>query len=107
MMRMSEWPSMLVSFAVSSSIAYIGFSGSAPSTRTRQCPPSTEEHRTMANGNGLLQAALNGDRDHPAAPRTPDELAAEARAAVGAGARSLHLHPYDERGRETLEAGPG
>jgi hypothetical protein len=33
----------------------------------------------MANGNGLLQAALNGDRDHPAAPRTPDELAAEAR----------------------------
>ena len=44
----------------------------------------------MANGNGLLQAALNGDRDHPAAPRTPDELAAEARAAVGAGASSLH-----------------
>jgi uncharacterized protein (DUF849 family) len=60
----------------------------------------------MTNGGSLLQAALNGDRDHPAAPRTPDELAAEARAAVGAGARSLHLHPYDEHGRETLAAEP-
>lgn len=50
----------------------------------------------------LLQAALNGDRDHPAAPRTPDELAAEARAAVHAGAGSLHLHAFGEDGRETL-----
>lgn len=50
----------------------------------------------------LLQAALNGDREHPSAPRTPEELAAEARAAVDAGARVLHLHPYDELGRETL-----
>jgi len=54
----------------------------------------------------LLQAALNGDRVHPAAPRTPGELAAEARSAVDAGARSLHLHPSDEEGRETLAAGP-
>ena len=54
----------------------------------------------------LLQAALNGDRVHPAAPRTPGELAAEARSAVDAGARSLHLHPYDRDGRETLAAGP-
>lgn len=51
-----------------------------------------------------LLAALNGDRDHPAAPRTPDALAAEARAAVAAGALSVHLHPYDERGRQTLAA---
>lgn len=51
-----------------------------------------------------LQAALNGDRDHPAAPRTPGELASEARAAVDAGAESLHLHPHDDAGRETLEA---
>jgi uncharacterized protein (DUF849 family) len=50
----------------------------------------------------LLQAALNGDRDHPAAPRTPQELAVEARAAVQAGARSLHLHAYDGDGHETL-----
>jgi uncharacterized protein (DUF849 family) len=54
----------------------------------------------------LLQAALNGDRDHPAVPRTPDELAAEARASVDAGARVLHLHPYDADGRETFEAEP-
>ncbi len=60
----------------------------------------------MMKGDSLLQAALNGDREHPAAPCTPEELAAEARAAVDAGARSLHLHPYDDRGRETLAAGP-
>lgn len=54
----------------------------------------------------LLQAALNGDRDHPAVPRTPDELAAEARASVDTGARVLHLHPYDGGGRETFEAEP-
>ena len=52
----------------------------------------------------FLQAALNGDRVHPAAPRTPEQLAAEAQAAVGAGAESLHLHPYDANGRETLDA---
>ena len=54
----------------------------------------------------LLQAALNGDRDLPAVPRIPDELAAEARASVDAGARVLHLHPYDADGRETFEAEP-
>jgi uncharacterized protein (DUF849 family) len=54
----------------------------------------------------LLQAALNGDRDHPALPRTPEELASEARASVDAGARVLHLHPYDADGRETFEAEP-
>ena len=48
----------------------------------------------MTNGGSLLQSAFNGDRDHPAAPRTPDELAAEARggphkrlAIVGSGRR--------------------
>ncbi len=58
----------------------------------------------MAGDPPFLQAALNGDRDHPALPRTPAELAAEERAAVDAGAKSLHLHPYDGRGRQTLEA---
>ncbi len=53
-----------------------------------------------------LLAALNGDREHPAAPRTPAQLAAEARAAVEAGAVSVHLHPYDEQGRQTLAAVP-
>jgi uncharacterized protein (DUF849 family) len=54
----------------------------------------------------MIYAALNGDRGHPALPRTPAELASEARAAVDAGAVSVHLHPYDEDGRQTLDAGP-
>ena len=54
----------------------------------------------------MLQAALNGERDHPALPRTPAELAAEGRAAVDAGAHVLHLHPYDDEGRQTLDAEP-
>ncbi|HEY1356744.1 MAG TPA: 3-keto-5-aminohexanoate cleavage protein [Thermoleophilaceae bacterium] len=57
----------------------------------------------------LLQACLNGSRsrdEHPAVPHTPEELAAEARAAVDAGARVLHLHPYDSSGVETLAAEP-
>ncbi|HEV3002514.1 MAG TPA: 3-keto-5-aminohexanoate cleavage protein [Solirubrobacteraceae bacterium] len=54
----------------------------------------------------LLQAALNGDRHHPATPRTPKDMAAEARAAVAAGARSLHIHAYDEDGRESLAPEP-
>ena len=53
-----------------------------------------------------LQAALNGDREHPAAPRTPEQFVAEARAAVEAGAESLHLHPYGDDGRETLDPDP-
>jgi uncharacterized protein (DUF849 family) len=54
----------------------------------------------------LLQAALNGDRELPALPRTSEELASEARAAVDAGARVLHLHPYDGDGRQTFDAEP-
>lgn len=54
----------------------------------------------------LLQAALNGARDHPRAPRTPPELAADARAAVAAGAGVIHLHAFDGAGRETLGAAP-
>jgi len=51
----------------------------------------------------FLQAALNGDSIHPAAPRTPATIADAARAAVDAGAHSVHLHGFDEAGRETLE----
>lgn len=57
----------------------------------------------------LLEACLNADRtadEHPAVPRTADELAADGAAAVGAGAQVLHLHPYDAAGRQTLEAEP-
>jgi uncharacterized protein (DUF849 family) len=53
----------------------------------------------------LLAAALNGSRAHPRAPRTPRELAEDARACVAAGARVLHLHPFDGE-RETLGAEP-
>src|SRR3954463_10100148 len=57
----------------------------------------------------LIEAALNGGRsrdEHPAVPLTPEELAADARACVDAGAQILHFHPRDERGGETLDAGP-
>ena len=57
----------------------------------------------------LLEVALNGSRstaDHPRIPRTPDQLAEDARASVEAGAGALHLHPYDAAGRETLAAEP-
>ncbi len=52
----------------------------------------------------FLQAALNGDRMHPAAPRQPAAIAAAARAGVEAGAQSVHVHAFDAAGRETLEA---
>ncbi len=51
----------------------------------------------------FLQAALNGDRIHPAAPRTPTAIAEAARAAVDAGAQSVHVHAFDDVGRETLD----
>jgi len=57
----------------------------------------------------VLQAALNGDRtaeEHPAVPRTPEELAIAAAGAVREGAQVLHLHPYDDEGLQTLEAEP-
>lgn len=58
----------------------------------------------MEHHHPFVQAALNGNRDHPAVPRSPDELAREARLAIAAGARSVHVHAYDEHGRETLAA---
>ena len=51
----------------------------------------------------FLQAALNGDRIHPGAPRTPKAIAEAARAAVDAGAQSLHVHAFDDAGRESLD----
>jgi uncharacterized protein (DUF849 family) len=51
----------------------------------------------------FLQAALNGDSIHPAAPRTPTAIAEAARAAVDAGAQSVHVHAFDDAGRETLD----
>jgi uncharacterized protein (DUF849 family) len=54
----------------------------------------------------LVKACLNGSRkpgDHPALPLKPRQLAADARQAVAAGARALHVHPRGPSGAETLE----
>jgi len=61
--------------------------------------PSTKPIRAGV----FLQAALNGDRLHPAAPRTPAQIARDAHAAVDAGAQSVHVHAFDDAGRETLD----
>jgi uncharacterized protein (DUF849 family) len=53
----------------------------------------------------LLEAALNGSREHPAVPRTPAQLARDAKACVKAGARVLHIHAF-EAGAQTLAPGP-
>lgn len=55
----------------------------------------------------LIQACLNGSRargEHPSLPCTPEELADAARAAVAAGARSLHIHPRGPDGAQSLAA---
>lgn len=52
-----------------------------------------------------IKACLNGGRrrdEHPAVPITPGELAAEAVAAVAAGAEALHLHPRDRVAAQSL-----
>jgi len=51
----------------------------------------------------FLQAALNGDSVHPATPRTPAAIAEATRAAVDAGAHSVHVHAFDDAGKETLD----
>lgn len=54
----------------------------------------------------MIQACLNGNRTpdaHPELPVTPEQLGRDARACVAVGAGSLHVHPRDESGAETLE----
>ena len=56
----------------------------------------------------MIQACLNGGRGldaAPAVPVTPGALAADASAAVAAGAACLHIHPRAEDGSETLAPG--
>jgi uncharacterized protein (DUF849 family) len=53
----------------------------------------------------FLQAALNGNRIHPAAPHHPTAIAKAARMAVDAGAHSVHVHVFDEDGHATLDGG--
>ncbi len=57
----------------------------------------------------MLEAALNGARgpeEHPLVPRTPFELAADARKAVEEGAQVVHVHAFDDNGVETLAPEP-
>ncbi len=52
-------------------------------------------------------ACLNGSRrasEHPRLPTRPDELATDAAAVVQLGATSLHIHPKDAQGVDTLAA---
>lgn len=53
----------------------------------------------------MLQAALNGAREHPGVPRTPQELAVAALGAATAGAHVVHIHAFDGA-RETLAPRP-
>lgn len=53
----------------------------------------------------MLQACLNGARhadEHPAVATSPERCAAEAVAAVAAGADDLHVHPRSADGRDSL-----
>lgn len=53
-----------------------------------------------------IVACLNGDRRpgaHPSLPVSPDQLAADAHAAVAAGATEIHVHPRGASGAESLE----
>ncbi len=55
----------------------------------------------------MIQACLNGgcDREaHPRCPITPSEVAADAIAAVAAGADEIHVHARDVDGNESLDA---
>lgn len=52
----------------------------------------------------FLQVALNGDRQHEAVPKSAEAIGVVAEASVKAGAQSVHVHAYDDIGRETLNA---
>jgi uncharacterized protein (DUF849 family) len=54
----------------------------------------------------MIEACLNGSRppsEHPALPRTADDLAREAVSAVATGAACVHIHPKNHLGQDSLE----
>lgn len=56
----------------------------------------------------MLQCCLNGARPadaYPAVPMTPRHLARDARAVAALGVSSVHVHPRDRDGRESLDPG--
>lgn len=61
----------------------------------------------MPNPKIYVKACINGARtpqEHPDLPVTPEQLAAEAVAAHGAGARAVHMHPKTADGTDSLLA---
>jgi len=53
----------------------------------------------------VLQACLNGSRtaeEHPALPLSPERLAEDAADVAALGVTSVHIHPRDVIGRQTL-----
>ena len=60
----------------------------------------------MAETRSYVKACINGARTpdaHPNLPVTPDQLAAAAVAAHGAGAQAVHMHPKTPDGKDSLE----
>jgi uncharacterized protein (DUF849 family) len=60
----------------------------------------------MAETRIYVKACINGARTpdaHPNLPVTPDQLAAAAVAAHGAGAQAVHMHPKTPDGKDSLE----
>jgi len=111
-LRTEKWTRDLVYFHVAAAF------GAVPLRETRQ---STSGHCQRALRAASLQrsrlgavavemavkACLNGARtrtEHPAVPRTPGELAADAIAVRRAGAFAVHVHPRDSGGAQTLKA---
>lgn len=76
-----------------------------PAACARPLPPSPPP---LADDPLVLTVAPNGayrqKADHPALPLSPDELAAEARACLDAGAAMIHLHVRTPEGRHLLDA---
>ena len=60
----------------------------------------------MPSPKTYLKACINGARtpdQHPNLPVTPEQLAAAAVAAHGAGARAVHMHPKTAEGVDSLQ----
>ena len=54
----------------------------------------------------LIQACINGSRtvdEHPGIPVSIEQIAADTQSVVAAGAGSIHIHPRDAYGRESIE----
>lgn len=50
----------------------------------------------------FLQAAINGNRIHPAVPKTPDQIVEDCVRAVRAGMHSVHVHCFNDNGEESI-----